>query len=352
MASSSWVATAATIPADRKRVIGELTRGREIADQLRAILRETGDHDDTSTDSSVLPAQVLVGKILDSYTQSLLLLSAASGESDEVSQVPAVVNSPGRKSEDSGDSCKTPAPKDRRGCYKRRKTSETWTKETPTLFDDGLAWRKYGQKVILNAIHPRCTHKYDQRCVATKHVQKVKDDPPLFRTTYHGHHTCTNLLKSTHHHIIMDDDTTQDSNSTIWNFQSRQQQPPDINYNKKANTPAGLVININPATTIAVIKQENNLMEEQQHDHIIRSSSSSISAHESAGAGDYYISAHDHDQLPSTFDHVAAAFSSGSDHGDAISSDLYSCTASTHSRTMDMEHLMVDSVNFDDFLQF
>ncbi|KAG8363911.1 hypothetical protein BUALT_Bualt19G0071700 [Buddleja alternifolia] len=41
--------------------------------------------------------------------------------------------------------------------------------------------------------------------------------------------------------------------------------------------------------------------------------------HESAGAGDYYISA---DQLPITFDHVAAAFSSGSDHGDAISSDM------------------------------
>lgn len=41
---------------------------------------------------------------------------------------------------------------------KRRTTTETWTKDTPTLFEDGHAWRKYGQKVILNAKHPRYQH--------------------------------------------------------------------------------------------------------------------------------------------------------------------------------------------------
>lgn len=116
MASSSCVATGSSIPTDRKRVIAELTRGRQITDQLRRILRESTGVDGTA---SILPAHSLVGKILETFTQSLSILSAG-GESDEVSQVPAVVNSPGLKPEDSGDSCKTPAPKDRRGCYKRR----------------------------------------------------------------------------------------------------------------------------------------------------------------------------------------------------------------------------------------
>lgn len=66
--------------------------------------------------------------------------------------------------------------------------------------DDGQAWRKYGQKVILNAKFPRnyyrCTHKYDQSCQATKQVQQVEEDPPKFRTTYYGHHSCTNFLRA------------------------------------------------------------------------------------------------------------------------------------------------------------
>lgn len=111
MASSSCAATPSSILTGRKRVIGELSRGRDIADQLRLILRQTG------VDGAV-SAQDLVGRILDTFTQSLSMLSA--GDSDEVSQVPAVVNSPPLKPEDSGDSCKTPASKDRRGCYKRK----------------------------------------------------------------------------------------------------------------------------------------------------------------------------------------------------------------------------------------
>lgn len=38
-----------------------------------------------------------------------------------------------------------------------RKTSHSWTRDTPALTDDGHAWRKYGQKVIHNANHPRYT---------------------------------------------------------------------------------------------------------------------------------------------------------------------------------------------------
>ncbi|CAE5963137.1 unnamed protein product [Arabidopsis arenosa] len=37
----------------------------------------------------------------------------------------------------------------------------------------------------------RCTYAKDQNCNATKRVQKIKDNPPVYRTTYMGKHVCT-----------------------------------------------------------------------------------------------------------------------------------------------------------------
>ncbi|XP_065856481.1 probable WRKY transcription factor 54 [Euphorbia lathyris] len=75
-----------------------------------------------------------------------------------------------------------------------RKNRHTWSKDTCYLTDDGFQWRKYGQKVIQNEKYPRnyfrCTHKDDQSCLATKQVQRIQEDPPIYRTTYYGHHTC------------------------------------------------------------------------------------------------------------------------------------------------------------------
>ncbi|CAN6350153.1 unnamed protein product [Urochloa humidicola] len=60
--------------------------------------------------------------------------------------------------------------------------------------DDGLSWRKYGQKDILGAKYPRayfrCTHRHSQGCAATKHVQRDGGDPLLYDVVYHGAHTC------------------------------------------------------------------------------------------------------------------------------------------------------------------
>ncbi|KAK4403464.1 WRKY DNA-binding transcription factor 70 [Sesamum angolense] len=59
---------------------------------------------------------------------------------------------------------------------------------------DGYAWRKYGQKDILDSQYPRCyfrcSHKYEG-CKATKQVQRIKEEPILYQTTYFNHHTCT-----------------------------------------------------------------------------------------------------------------------------------------------------------------
>ncbi|KAK9723723.1 hypothetical protein RND81_05G020600 [Saponaria officinalis] len=45
--------------------------------------------------------------------------------------------------------------KNKRGCYRRRKSGDGRVEEVTHLRDDGYAWRKYGQKVILNTNHPR-----------------------------------------------------------------------------------------------------------------------------------------------------------------------------------------------------
>ncbi|KAE8807529.1 hypothetical protein D1007_16063 [Hordeum vulgare] len=60
--------------------------------------------------------------------------------------------------------------------------------------DDGMSWRKYGQKGILGATYPRsyfrCTHRHTQGCAATKQVQRATADPLLFDVVYVGAHTC------------------------------------------------------------------------------------------------------------------------------------------------------------------
>ncbi|KAF6997720.1 hypothetical protein CFC21_013913 [Triticum aestivum] len=60
--------------------------------------------------------------------------------------------------------------------------------------NDGLSWRKYGQKDILGAPYPRayfrCTHRHSQGCQATKQVQRPHADPLLFDVVYHGAHIC------------------------------------------------------------------------------------------------------------------------------------------------------------------
>lgn len=60
--------------------------------------------------------------------------------------------------------------------------------------DDGYTWRKYGQKDILGAKHPRgyyrCTHRHTRSCGATKQVQRTDEDPTIFHVIYRGEHTC------------------------------------------------------------------------------------------------------------------------------------------------------------------
>ncbi|RDX60101.1 putative WRKY transcription factor 70 [Mucuna pruriens] len=185
----------------RRKAIEELLKGRDCAQQLRSFINGSCDHDGSATTPF---AEQLVKEVLMSFTNSLLFLNNNPiSESHDVSHV-QVWDSP--KSEDSEESnCKSSTVKERRGCYKRRRTEQTREEESAAPIDDGYQWRKYGQKEILNAQYPRnyyrCTHKFDQNCQATKQVQRVKEDPILYKTTYYGNHTCKNLVNP---EIILD----------------------------------------------------------------------------------------------------------------------------------------------------
>ncbi|KAI3914607.1 hypothetical protein MKW92_003131 [Papaver armeniacum] len=85
---------------------------------------------------------------------------------------------------------------------KRRKTQPTWTEKVRVGSGAGIegssndcySWRKYGQKDIHGAKHPRsyyrCTYRNNQGCLATRQVQRSSEDPSVFDVTYRGKHTC------------------------------------------------------------------------------------------------------------------------------------------------------------------
>lgn len=194
-------------PLDRKIVIEKLYEGRKLANDLKIVLDRPSEKDGHPM------ANDLVVKILSSFMDLISIMNQSPKE-----YFPDMY---GRK-EDSGDNSNSSVSRNRRGCYKRRKTSHTSTKIVPNLIDDGHAWRKYGQKVILNAKHPRnyfrCTHKFDQDCQATKQVQKTDDEPSMYQITYHGIHTCTNpLLKNPH---IIFEATPFDESKFLFSFNS------------------------------------------------------------------------------------------------------------------------------------
>lgn len=63
------------------------------------------------------------------------------------------------------------------------------TRSEVDVLDDGYKWRKYGQKVVKNSLHPRsyyrCTHT---NCRVKKRVERLSEDCRMVITTYEGRH--------------------------------------------------------------------------------------------------------------------------------------------------------------------
>ncbi|KAI7749302.1 hypothetical protein M8C21_023637, partial [Ambrosia artemisiifolia] len=175
----------------KKELVETLTKGRNSAKKLQDILRHHKDNDD-----GLVCVDDLVTEISQSFYGGLLVLN--SSNSGEVSRVPVSTHLSSaclgnQRPEVYTGKTPKPAVKGRRGCYKRRKTEDSRMKVSETI-EDGYAWRKYGQKEILNSNFPRCyfrcTHKQVHGCKALKQVQKLEDGSNMFHIIYFGHHTC------------------------------------------------------------------------------------------------------------------------------------------------------------------
>ncbi|KAJ1702928.1 hypothetical protein LUZ63_002707 [Rhynchospora breviuscula] len=82
------------------------------------------------------------------------------------------------------------------------------TRSDIDVLDDGYKWRKYGQKVVKNSLHPRsyyrCTHS---NCRVKKRVERLSEDCRMVITTYEGRHNHTPC-----------DDTNSDEQNCISSF--------------------------------------------------------------------------------------------------------------------------------------
>ncbi|XP_023772872.1 probable WRKY transcription factor 70 [Lactuca sativa] len=301
MESSCWPES---LPSNRIKAIQKLTQGQHLTSKLREMLRRS-----EKTEPDINSVDDVVGEILGMFDNTLSILNSSSFE--EVPDMPiGDIRSPGswddQKSENYGESTKTLTPlKVKRGCYKRRKDSWTSIKITPRLIDDGHAWRKYGQKVILNAKHQRnyyrCTHKTDQGCRATKQVQMTEDEPPQYKITYSGHHTCNNLLRSP---LIILDSPDHKDNSFVLSFEGT-----GLNNNKQVDS------------CFPSAKQDPK-----------EGFPSLVFRHNEASSSDNYLPWDLTTQVPSE---PMSMMSSGLDHEDMISSEVYSSTCSTHGYEID-----------------
>lgn len=176
----------------KNRVIKELVEGKRFATQLQTLLQQPiADH------GYSVSADELLLKIWRSFSEAITQLNTwgLAFQIEEVDQA----DSGDRKPKDSTSELKNKdkqGGKNRRVCYKRRKTSDSWMRMSATM-EDGCAWRKYGQKNILDSKYPRCyfrcTHKYDQDCRATKQVQIIQENPIIYQTTYFSQHTCNSV---------------------------------------------------------------------------------------------------------------------------------------------------------------
>ncbi|KAJ0262438.1 WRKY domain-containing protein [Hirschfeldia incana] len=153
---------------NRRNVVDQLVEGYESATQLQRLLshQQSNHHIDQTriVSGDPDPVNALMGKILDSFYKTISALDSfdqvtdagvvegsrnASCGNDSVT--PASCNGG-----DSGDSSRKRlgVSKGKRGCYTRKKRAHAWTVEARRIDEDKYAWRKYGQKQILNSEFP------------------------------------------------------------------------------------------------------------------------------------------------------------------------------------------------------
>ncbi|XP_055827480.1 probable WRKY transcription factor 53 [Solanum dulcamara] len=192
------------------RLRSELTQGRDLVQQLQLHLNAPNYNSSSSSPENT--REFLLHNIQSKFDRALSLLQYNSTGDNTNSLLPhsnspaipifGTSDSPRSSPPHSEDSDRDLEPKDHHATRKRKSSTPRWTKQVQIHpgapiegnLDDGFSWRKYGQKDILGAKHPRgyyrCTLRHVQGCLATKQVQKSDEDPTIFEVTYRGRHTC------------------------------------------------------------------------------------------------------------------------------------------------------------------
>ncbi|XP_047944261.1 WRKY DNA-binding transcription factor 70-like [Salvia hispanica] len=226
--------------ARKRKALVKLVKGKEIAVQLQTLLHEN---------SEPVTEQQLAFQIYRSFSYTLSDLSSCT------IQIPAVEGGASASSSDDTKKkkMKKRGVKDLRGCYKRRRTSDSWVTLSPTM-EDNYAWRKYGQKTILNSDYPRsyfrCTHKQDG-CKALKQVQRIKGDEIMYHTTYLIHHTCNETLRA--RPLIVDSDPID---ANLISFQTNITLEQDQHCNHSSKKPL----------IVSSVKREQCVSEDTSHE--------------------------------------------------------------------------------------
>lgn len=179
---------------DHRSAMKEIARGQSLVTQLRAIVLPALQADQRCE----LVAQMFQN-ILDCSSKAITELQLhhqSDARADD-----ALVDDKKRVRRISSDDCikEEGATANPHHQHKRRKSDDLVSLETPVPHYDGRQWRKYGQKHINKAKHPRsyyrCTYRQEQDCKATKTVQQQDDSagtdhPVMYTVVYHGQHTC------------------------------------------------------------------------------------------------------------------------------------------------------------------
>ncbi|KAH0756424.1 hypothetical protein KY290_026694 [Solanum tuberosum] len=184
---------------EREIVIAELTKGKELMLQLQK-------HFDPMKQ---LVCQYLAVEILSSYDKAMSLLNgtALSGmmksKGKEIihpapsSSTAPQLESPHLLVDSSTKSCDRPSNYRKRKMLARRKEYVEARPGEEVPPEDGLSWRKYGQKFILGSKYPREYYRCARRsCGATKMVQQIETEPLSFEVTYGGSHSCGQETKN------------------------------------------------------------------------------------------------------------------------------------------------------------
>ncbi|KAF8113781.1 hypothetical protein N665_0045s0025 [Sinapis alba] len=195
---------------EEKLLINELEQGRELAKRLISNHKHT-----SSTESS----KNMISEILRIYQNAIRMLSFKEDDKNILKRT--------REIEDKNMLKK-------RKLSDKKKTEEVkvfvGTGQEQGLIDDGYSWRKYGQKEIHGSSNPRgyfrCTHRFTQKCLAQKQVQRSDKDPSIFEVKYLGNHTCNNN----------NNNTSPKTNSSVSMFEEGNREQEEEEETKPAKT--------------------------------------------------------------------------------------------------------------------